>query len=498
MRTNPSLCSLIVGWTLVTGAGCENGPADESPAEPPTAALTVAPDAGGTRHPAIRPGGVGDRIRSAAVTVGVAAAGDEFFVDSPVVKGGSNTVGTISLGSPAPAAGVTVRLSASNANILSVPTTITVPAGQTSAIFDIHASVPLNDFLVTLSATFLGATHTVDMAIIGPVPGNAPVDVGLKVPMCPLQVASCDTGSIISGRSNMKGGPEVNTSNTLRNSSGVSCVDGTEGLYYNDESLEGLKVATVDGTPLAPGKMVTVTAKVFVFDAASDFLDIFVADDTGFISSWNLVSTVQATFNGPGGLSATFRLPTTGGAVQAVRAQWRYLSTADPCSEGFFNDRDDLAFAVAPIRTYIEAENALPNPAPMQVSNDTQASGGKFIQVQTGKNSTGAAPTDGRAKLTFLSRAAVPYKVWGRVKAPDTGSDSFWVRFDAAATWINWGLAAGASWHWVQIPGPGSNGTFTFTATAHNLEVAYREDGAQLDRVLITNDLAFVPTGTGP
>jgi hypothetical protein len=133
----------------------------------------------------------------------------------------------------------------------------------------------------------------------------------------------------------------------------------------------------------------------------------------------------------------------------------------------------------------------------MQVGNDTQASGGKFIQVQTGKNSTGAPPADGRAKLTFFAHAAVPYKVWGRVKAPDTGSDSFWVRFDNAATWINWSLAAGTAWHWVPIPGPGSNGTFNLTVDLHNLEVAYREDGAQLDRVLITNDLAFVPTGLG-
>jgi hypothetical protein len=29
---------------------------------------------------------------------------------------------------------------------------------------------------------------------------------------------------------------------------------------------------------------------------------------------------------------------------------------------------------------------------------------------------------------------------------------------------------------------------------AHTTSVAYREDGARLDRVLITNDLALVPT----
>jgi hypothetical protein len=33
------------------------------------------------------------------------------------------------------------------------------------------------------------------------------------------------------------------------------------------------------------------------------------------------------------------------------------------------------------------------------------------------------------------------------------------------------------------------------TAGAHTISFAYREDGARLDRVLITNDLALVPAG---
>jgi hypothetical protein len=32
-------------------------------------------------------------------------------------------------------------------------------------------------------------------------------------------------------------------------------------------------------------------------------------------------------------------------------------------------------------------------------------------------------------------------------------------------------------------------------AGAHTITVAYREDGARLDRVPITNDLALTPTG---
>jgi leucyl aminopeptidase len=43
-------------------------------------------------------------------------------------------------------------------------------------------------------------------------------------------------------------------------------------------------------------------------------------------------------------LSATYTLPA--GALQAVRAQFRYSGTAGTCSTGSYNDRDDLIFAV--------------------------------------------------------------------------------------------------------------------------------------------------------
>jgi hypothetical protein len=50
----------------------------------------------------------------------------------------------------------------------------------------------------------------------------------------------------------------------------------------------------------------------------------------------------------------------------------------------------------------------------------------------------------------------------------------------------------------VQVPGPNGDKSFTLSAATHTLEFAYREDGTQLDRDLVTNDLAFVPTGQGP
>jgi hypothetical protein len=39
--------------------------------------------------------------------------------------------------------------------------------------------------------------------------------------------------------------------------------------------------------------------------------------------------------------------------------------------------------------------------------------------------------------------------------------------------------------------------TFNLTGGSHTLTIAYREDGAKLDKVLVTNDSGFVPSGAG-
>jgi hypothetical protein len=36
----------------------------------------------------------------------------------------------------------------------------------------------------------------------------------------------------------------------------------------------------------------------------------------------------------------------SGGSLQAVRAQFRYLGSASSCTTGSYNDHDDLVFAV--------------------------------------------------------------------------------------------------------------------------------------------------------
>ena len=149
---------------------------------------------------------------------------------------------------------------------------------------------------------------------------------------------------------------------------------------------------------------------------------------------------------------------------------------------------------------WAEAESGT-RTAPMQTGSDAAASGGTYIVVAAGNNSQAAAPATGHAIIPFEVTAAGTYKVWGRVQVATDGDDSFWVRVDSGA-WTNWNnIPVGAAWHWDDVHNASSGNavsTYSLAAGSHTLTIAYREDGTRLDRVLITNDAAFTPTGTGP
>ncbi len=170
-------------------------------------------------------------------------------------------------------------------------------------------------------------------------PGIASYDAALKAPRCTEPGAYCDTGALVNGRGTM--GPETNAPNTL----GGTCADGNSGTYKSDESLERIRISTLDGSPLAPGKTVKVEMTVWAWSTgSSDSLDIYYTADANN-PSWTFLATLKPAAGGAQVLSATYTLPS--GSLQAVRGNFRYSSTtAGTCTTGSYDDRDDLAFPV--------------------------------------------------------------------------------------------------------------------------------------------------------
>ena len=87
-----------------------------------------------------------------------------FAVSPSTVKGGATSTGTVTLGSPAPIGGLTVSLK-SGSSKASVPATVIVPAGQTSASFTVKTKSVESQTYVTLSATSNGISVAAGLTI---------------------------------------------------------------------------------------------------------------------------------------------------------------------------------------------------------------------------------------------------------------------------------------------------------------------------------------------
>ncbi|MFQ5823569.1 MAG: PKD domain-containing protein [bacterium] len=138
---------------------------------------------------------------------------------------------------------------------------------------------------------------------------------------------------------------------------------------------------------------------------------------------------------------------------------------------------------------------------PVKVHDDENASGGQFIEVMQGYNSTEIAPSAGHITYEFIVRKPGTYKVWGRVIAPMHDEDAFWVKMDDD-NWIKWkDIEVGCQWHWGVVHDNDNNNQevlYNLTAGSHTLAITYCLDGTRLDKLLITNDLDYTPTSKGP
>ena len=89
------------------------------------------------------------------------------FNPNPVV-GGSPSTGAVTLSGPAPGGGALVSLSSSNPAVVSVPPSVTIPAGATGASFTANSSIVATSTTVTVSASYAGVTQTSSLTVLPP------------------------------------------------------------------------------------------------------------------------------------------------------------------------------------------------------------------------------------------------------------------------------------------------------------------------------------------
>ncbi|NJC26645.1 MopE-related protein [Neolewinella antarctica] len=143
---------------------------------------------------------------------------------------------------------------------------------------------------------------------------------------------------------------------------------------------------------------------------------------------------------------------------------------------------------------WLEAECAQVGSKWTTASSD-DASGKQYV-VFLGGNAEKSPPTDvpaNRVRFNLDNDTAGDYFLFARVLAPTTDDDSFWVRTNGEG-WRKWknGLIRGSDFRWNQA----TNKTFSLTEGVNTIDFAFREDGAQLDKIHL-NLSGDLPQGLG-
>jgi hypothetical protein len=105
--------------------------------------------------------------KTALLTV-VPAALSSITANPLTVTGGRNATGNVALTGVAPVGGIVVTLASSNTAVATVPVSVTVPAGATSASFTIATKVVTANNSITISGAYNAATKSVTVTVAPP------------------------------------------------------------------------------------------------------------------------------------------------------------------------------------------------------------------------------------------------------------------------------------------------------------------------------------------
>ena len=128
-----------------------------------------------------------------------------------------------------------------------------------------------------------------------------------------------------------------------------------------------------------------------------------------------------------------------------------------------------------------------------QKEPDSDASGDKYVTIHPGNNNLDNAPVDAAGLLTytFEVKESGTYELYSRLICPSPNDDSFWIKMNNGSFAL-WNGINAATWQWFDFPS-----SFELSKGKHKLTIGYREDGAKLDKIWITDKVAELPDKGG-
>src|SRR5438045_3798297 len=172
----------------------------EAPTPTPTATLTPAPPATAKATPRATATATTTRY-----TTSVAALAS-MTLNPATLTGGANSTGKVTLSAAAPAGGAVVTLTSSNPNAATVPVSVTVAAGATSATFTVRTKAMTAVTQANITATCVGASRIVTLTLNPAGPAGL---VGVSVNPAAVTGTAGSTGKVTLGAAAPAGGAVV-------------------------------------------------------------------------------------------------------------------------------------------------------------------------------------------------------------------------------------------------------------------------------------------------
>lgn len=125
-----------------------------------------------------------------------------------------------------------------------------------------------------------------------------------------------------------------------------------------------------------------------------------------------------------------------------------------------------------------------------EIVTDNQVSN-KYVTVKAGTQSVSNVPSGENGLITIPIQidSQGPFTIYGRVNCPTPDDDSFWMKLNDGLFEMKNGLFTNG-WEWKSF------GEYQLPAGENLLTIAYREDGARLDKIAVSN-APFLPDGLG-
>ena len=168
------------------------------------------------------------------------------------------------------------------------------------------------------------------------------------------------------------------------------------------------------------------------------------------------------------------------------------LSTSVAAGAEFFQEIDGLVVMEAENFTSSDGRNDENGSEWRVASNISGFVGSSYVEIPPPKGTNGA--WENSCELTYEIRftTAWKYNIWLRRYSEGDGSDSCWVGLDGTQMGTNDSAGDHAQWIWKNL------GTMSVTAGLHVFNLRRREAQYKVDRILLTTDSTYTPTGDGP